>query len=659
MSSADTTQPAYLAGPFFEAARSGNNRWWAYLSTLFLALVLTTAATATLLVPLLVLYPASPLRPPGGVYVLTQAPAPLVLLVTLLPFAGVHLALWAGLRALHRRPLRSLVSPGGAFRWRLLLLSFGLWLALSGLADLVQYLVHPAVYRWNFDPAIFWPYLAVALLLLPVQTSAEELLFRGYLTQAAGLKARRLWLPLLLPALFFGLLHLPNPEVGAYGPAFTLPQYLGMGLLLGWVTLRSQGLELAIGLHLANNLYAGLVAGLPGGALPSATLITIETVNPMLNLILLFAAAALFIAITARIHSHGHNVRPGATLLSLLLIMLAAGVAGCAPGSTLPPVPATPERLLLEPCLLSSPGLSSQVDARCGKLEVPENPADPAGRKISLNIAVIKAQSSNPAPDPLVLLAGGPGQAATEAFLPLLPVLERVTFKRDVLLVDQRGTGKSNPLRCADAADSERPVGEIPSPDEVKAAFEKCVGSLDADTRYYTTDIAMQDLEAVRQALGYEKINLLGVSYGTRAALTYMRLYPENVRTVVLDAVVPPGWLIGESVRRDAQTALDAIFARCAADAACNKAFPGLSAEFNDRARPNHRRRPAGAGQPSGGRGDGAPDELFQRILSAAALDDPCRRAGRPAPARQPVPVEHQRQWVGDRTRVVLRRTVP
>ncbi|HMN58957.1 MAG TPA: alpha/beta fold hydrolase [Anaerolinea sp.] len=562
-----TTPSQGLPGPFFNAARTGNNRWWVYLLTLTGAFLGVLTATTVLLVPLMLAYPSAD--------VLSIAPAPLVLAVTLLPFGAVHLILWVSLRFLHRRPPASLYNPGRVFRWRLLWLSGAAWLLLSALVDGVQYLLKPELYRFSFDPGRFWPYLPVALLLLPLQTSAEELVFRGYLPQAFGLRARSLWLPLLLPALLFGLLHIANPEVATYGFLTTMPLYLGIGLILSWITLRSQGLEMAFGLHLANNLYSGLVTGLPNGALPSATLFTMNQMDPMLNLILFLAIAVLFVLFSERLLSGARwHVPPG---LAVVLLLGAGLLAGCAAPSANPTLTPT---LALEPCLLTTPGLSTQVEARCGKLAVPENPADPSGRQIELNVAVIKAQSSNPAPDPLVLLAGGPGQAATQAFLPVLPALNRVAFKRDILLIDQRGTGQSNPLGCAGSEDVERPIGELPTPAETAAEFKQCLAGMDADPRYYTTAYAMQDLDHVRKALGYQQVNLLGVSYGTRAALTYMRLYPQNVRTAVLDAVVPPGWVIGQSVRRDAQTALESIIARCEADPACKQAFPDLAADL-------------------------------------------------------------------------------
>ncbi len=239
------------------------------------------------------------------------------------------------------------------------------------------------------------------------------------------------------------------------------------------------------------------------------------------------------------------------------------------------PAPAADEpALALSECQLSTPGIDVTVSARCGTLTVPENPADPSGRQIDLNVAVVPAVSRNPQPDPLFILAGGPGQAAVELGPALVQGFTRVHQERDIVLVDQRGTGKSNPLEC-----------ELPEEDDVEteaviAALRACPEDLDADLRFYTTEIAMRDLDAIRQALGYETINLYGASYGTRAALTYLRLFPDRTRSVVLDAVVSPDYRLFLNTAQDADRALNLLFARCAADMACNEAFPNAAGEF-------------------------------------------------------------------------------
>ncbi len=151
----------------------------------------------------------------------------------------------------------------------------------------------------------------------------------------------------------------------------------------------------------------------------------------------------------------------------------------------------------------------------------------------------------------------------------------RVRQQRDIVLVDQRGTGQSNPLEC-DLPDDDDDIDT----DAFIAVLRACPDTLDADLRCYTTDIAMRDLDAVREALGYATLNLYGASYGTRAALTYLRLFPERVRSVVLDAAVSPDYRLYLNTAQDADRAMDLLFDRCESDAACNTAFPTIRNDF-------------------------------------------------------------------------------
>ena len=230
--------------------------------------------------------------------------------------------------------------------------------------------------------------------------------------------------------------------------------------------------------------------------------------------------------------------------------------------------------LQLEDCQLSAPTVAVRLEARCGNLLVAENPSKPQGKKIALNIAVIPAVSRSPAPDPIFFIPGGPGEAATESYLGLSGAFELLNQKRDIVLVDQRGTGGSNPLDCKFSED------ERDNSEQIDLDLFQCLEELDADPRLYTTAIAMDDLDQVRQALGYDLINLYGASYGTRAAQAYLRQHPEHVRTVILDGVVPLGWVLGASAAADAQYALDGLFSRCDADPECKRAFPDLVNEF-------------------------------------------------------------------------------
>lgn len=262
---------------------------------------------------------------------------------------------------------------------------------------------------------------------------------------------------------------------------------------------------------------------------------------------------------------------------SLILVLVIGLTAACAPARpTAPQV--QPPAIPLEPCQLSAPGSSARLPAKCGTLTVYEDRAAQTGRQIDLHLAVLPAVSRSPAPDPLFFLTGGPGQAATESYLQIGSAFNKINQNRDIVLVDQRGTGQSHPLACPDLPDES--LSEF-GDEQLTAWLDDCLTQLDADPRFYTTSIAMDDLDQVRETLGYEAINIYGVSYGTRAALTYLQQHQAHVRAVILDGVVPQDEALGLDAARDAQRALDLIFERCNADPACHEAYPNLRAEFD------------------------------------------------------------------------------
>lgn len=252
-----------------------------------------------------------------------------------------------------------------------------------------------------------------------------------------------------------------------------------------------------------------------------------------------------------------------ALLFSLLLVL---GACAGNPGG---------EELLLEPCVLDG-----GLEAGCGVLTVPEDRSKPAGATLDIHFAVVPATSGNVDPDPLFMLAGGPGQAAMQAFAPLVPLLDDIRETRDIVLIDQRGTGESNPLTCP-ALEVEGQEPDL-TDEEVVALLKACAAELagQTDLSQYTTDSAMRDVEAVREALGYEQINLYGASYGTRAAQAYARLFPERVRSMILDAVTAPELVLFLQMPADGQAALETMFARCQADEACRAQFPDLRGEY-------------------------------------------------------------------------------
>ena len=228
--------------------------------------------------------------------------------------------------------------------------------------------------------------------------------------------------------------------------------------------------------------------------------------------------------------------------------------------------------------------MASLVSAsQCLVFEVPENPALPQGKQLQLQVMVVPAVRPLAEPDPLVVLVGGLGQAATVDAVPLLPVFERIRRSRDILLVDQRGTGKLSPFACDFGEDDEALVD---ASSELLLAIrnellQRCLDSIDADPRYYTTDLAVQDLDAIREFLGYSRLNLWGGSYGSRVALAYLKYKPDQVRTVTIDGVAPPGILPLEAAI-DAERALDQVLALCNEQADCANAIPQLRVHYNE-----------------------------------------------------------------------------
>lgn len=219
--------------------------------------------------------------------------------------------------------------------------------------------------------------------------------------------------------------------------------------------------------------------------------------------------------------------------------------------------------------------------ARCGSLEVPENPDAPDGRRIPLRIAVLPATGERVLGDPIVPLLGGPGEEAVGAAPYFAERLAALRDERDILLVDQRGTGGSNALDCdlfevADAATRLQQLFPV-------AGARRCLAkSRDhADLGQYTYAHAARDLEAVRIALGYDKLNLSAGSYGTRAAQVYMRMFPHSVRTAYLGSVVPLDVSTPETMPRSAAGALERLVESCGADVRCRAAYPALAAELS------------------------------------------------------------------------------
>lgn len=253
--------------------------------------------------------------------------------------------------------------------------------------------------------------------------------------------------------------------------------------------------------------------------------------------------------------------------LAVLVMQLALSPANASE------VSGTPEQLSeFSECTIGN--AAGLLDAQCATFSVPLNYDEPAGQTIELKVALLESQSNDPKPDPFTLIAGGPGQSATESFPSVSYAFRHIRQERDIVLLDQRGTGESNKLDCPHDEDEEPSL--IYDKVKTEAAARKCRDALGIDPRYFTTSVAVKDLEALRKAMNIEQWNVYGVSYGTRVALHYLRRYQEQVRTLILDAVVPPELTLGPDIALAAQRALLRLFDRCEADAGCHDAFPEL-----------------------------------------------------------------------------------
>jgi pimeloyl-ACP methyl ester carboxylesterase len=235
--------------------------------------------------------------------------------------------------------------------------------------------------------------------------------------------------------------------------------------------------------------------------------------------------------------------------------------------------------LPLHECRLEHPLRLASIAARCGVLRVPEDRTNPGGASIDLSIAIVPALNRRSAAPPLFLLAGGPGQGATAMYVSYAAAFARVNRNHDIVLVDQRGTGRSAPLNC-DYPDDWQAVGDMMP--ELRRATLACLHKYGERVRFYTSSAAVADLAAVREALKFPAIDLYGVSYGTRVAQLYMRRFPASVHAAILDGVTFPEQAIGPATPLDGQRALDLIVTRCARSADCATAYPELEQELDD-----------------------------------------------------------------------------
>ncbi len=268
--------------------------------------------------------------------------------------------------------------------------------------------------------------------------------------------------------------------------------------------------------------------------------------------------------------------RPGKFALgSALLLCLAFG--GC---DNRPAAPST-DGIAFSDCRIKK--LDSL--ARCAMVTVPEDHANAAnGKTINIHVAVLPSLARRAEPDPVYFFAGGPGQAASDLGN-LLAAFNDLRKHRDIVLVDQRGTGKSKTLTCESGAENTKMDPLVQSLTGTDVDMERdrarCMATLKGNAATHRTDDYIDDLEAVRKALGQSRINVWGGSYGSRVALRYMKRYPEVIRSAVLDGVAPTSLHLPDDALASSEAELRTLLAACTASAGCNKAYPDALGAFD------------------------------------------------------------------------------
>lgn len=274
----------------------GKNEWWRYLLSVLVILfgwqILGSIPVILLLVWVVLKKDPNVTFTPDGRFEGLSPVIPFV--VFMLAFWAFLAAIWFAVRVIHRRPFLTLITPAGRLNWKRLLQGAGLWFVLVALAAVVEAVLYPGRYVFTFDASQFWLFLPLALLLIPIQTSAEELFFRAYLLQGFGRRLQNIWVLTFLSGFIFMLPHLLNPEVQVN---FWLMawNYFAIGALLAYVTLRDGTLELALGIHAANNLFAAIFANYTITVLPTPSLFTAQELDAVYSTISLMAVIVVFL----------------------------------------------------------------------------------------------------------------------------------------------------------------------------------------------------------------------------------------------------------------------------------------------------------------------------------------------------------------------------
>ena len=224
--------------------------------------------------------------------IFSSLPPNITLFLVLLPFAAVIPFVYLVVTRLHVRSFISLVTARKRVDYKRILFSFLLWGTVSASMVIFDYWMNPDDYVWNFKPLTFFVLFLISIVMIPLQTSLEEFVFRGYLMQGFGVLCKNRWMPLLITSVLFGLLHIWNPEIDKLG-IHLIWYYIGTGLFLGLITLMDEGMELALGFHAANNLVTALLVTASWTAFQTESLL-IDNSDPALGMEIIITLAVIY-----------------------------------------------------------------------------------------------------------------------------------------------------------------------------------------------------------------------------------------------------------------------------------------------------------------------------------------------------------------------------
>lgn len=295
---------------YLEITHSGKNDWWRYILSLpvIITIWLLVGSVPVIMLMAYVTMDGNPATDFSGIG-FTGVPVLPEFLITMSSFIPFFAATLLAVRFIHARPLKTLITGQSRIRWEKMIAAAGVWMVIAALLSVVEAFLYPGRYVLTLQPFTLLAFAIFALIFIPIQTSAEELFFRGYLLQWMGLRLKNKWLLSLLNGVLFFLPHAANPEM-ASGSVLIGLGYFAMGFFLTLITLQDHGMELALGMHAGNNLFAGLFANYSVTALPSPALFTVQFLDPVYSLVSLVVGMIVFYAIFFRTTRSGSATLP-------------------------------------------------------------------------------------------------------------------------------------------------------------------------------------------------------------------------------------------------------------------------------------------------------------------------------------------------------------